>query len=120
MGSLCAAGVWPLSVGSLRSSGQVRCRCLVFRRLGCARKAAFRMRPLDDGFDIVTVRIKYEGRVIAGVILARAGCSVVASSCGESGCMEGAYLRLGFGTEGDMSEWGGGQSGGLRRRAGGK
>ena len=57
---------------------------------------------MEDGFDVVSVRIEHVGRVIAGVIFALAWRSVVAAACGKSSFVEAADRLVVRGLKGDV------------------
>jgi hypothetical protein len=50
--------------------------------------------PMEDGFDIVAVRVEHEGRIIAGMVVAKAGRAIVCSTRIEGCCVKAVDLLL--------------------------
>lgn len=61
---------------------------------------------MEDGFDVISVRVEHVGRVIAWVILALARRAVVAAACGKSSFVEAADRLVVRGLKGDVKPCG--------------
>jgi len=61
---------------------------------------------VTDHFDIVAVRVQYEGAAVVRVVVRpQAGGAIVAPACGQRGGMEGIHLLAVGRTESHVQRW---------------